>query len=197
MNTELNKNILKQAITRLPEYQPPNEIWAAIDTNLDFKEKLDALPEYTPAVEVWEKINHQLLTKKTTAFSLKKWAIAATVLLCLSITFWWYIRPTTAPLQYAIENIDQQLFEVDWDEDESLFEEISAICQTKNYSCTIPEFQLLEKELQELNEAKSDLKQAINSFGKDIELISQLSEIELERTAVLKKMIATIMGIAQ
>ena len=64
MNTELNKNILKQAITRLPEYQPPNEIWAAIDTNLDFKEKLDALPEYTPAVEVWEKINHQLLTKR-------------------------------------------------------------------------------------------------------------------------------------
>lgn len=193
MNTESNKNILKQTITRLQEYTPPKEIWTAIDTELGFRNTINTLPNYTPKNEVWEQINQQLPTKKVTVFSLKKWAIAATVLLCFSISFWLYHRPTTAPLQYAIENIDQQLFEADWDEDESLFEEINAICQTKSYSCTIPEFQSLEKELNELNEAKSDLKQALNSFGKDTELISQLSEIELERTAVLKKMIATIL----
>ena len=104
-----------------------------------------------------------------------------------------YQQANVAPLSYAVETVDEQLFEADWDEDENLFEEINVICQTKTYSCTVPEFQILEKELQELNEAKSDLKQAINSFGKDTELISQLSEIELERTTVLKKMIATIL----
>jgi len=193
MDTDLNKNILKKAITRLPNYEPSEAIWKTIDSELDLKKCIDTLPQYTPTEDLWENINRQLPTKKTTVFSLKKWAVAAAILLCLGVNFWLYSRPTTPPLQYAIENIDQQLFEADWDNDESLFEEINAICQTKTYSCTIPEFQSLEKELQELNEAKSDLKQAINSFGKDTELISQLSKIELERTMILKKMIATIL----
>jgi len=193
MNTESNRPNLKKAITRLPHYEPPDTIWTAINTELDFNEKIKDLPVYTPKEEVWEQINQQLSTHEAPVFSIKKWAIAATILLCLSINFWLYHQPKSASLSYAVENIDQQLFEADWDEDESLFEEINAICQTNTYSCTLQEFQVLEKELNELNVAKSDLKQAINNFGKDTELISQLSEIELERTMVLKKMIATIL----
>lgn len=193
MNTESNKNNLKKAITRLPNYEPPDTIWGAINSELNIKKQIHSLPKYSPTDTIWENINQQLPTKKASIFSLKKWAIAATIIFCLGINLWLYNRPTTAPLRYAVENINHQLLEADWDEDEGLFEEINAICQTKIYSCTIPEFQSLEAELQELDEAKSDLKQAINSFGKDTELISQLSEIELERTMVLKKMIATIL----
>jgi len=193
MDNNLNKNSLKKAITRLPNYEPPEAIWMAIDSELNLKEGIEALPQYTPTNELWENINQQLPTKKTKLFSLKKWAIAATILLGVGINFWFYQQSPTTSLSYALETIDPQLLQADWDEDEQLFDEISAICQMKTYSCTVPEFQLLETELEELNEAKSDLKQAIHSFGKDTDLINQLSKIELERTAVLKKMIATIL----
>jgi len=159
MDNDLNKNSLKKAITRLPTYEPSKAIWMAIDSELNLTEGIEALPQYTPTDELWKNINPQLSTKKTKLFSLKRWAIAATILLCLGVSFWLYQQANVAPLSYAVETVDEQLFEADWDEDENLFEEINAICQTKIYSCTVPEFQILEKELQELNEAKSDLKQ--------------------------------------
>jgi len=193
MDKELNKNNLKKAITRLSTYEPPKNVWRAIDNELNLQKNIKALPQYTPNDELWENINQQLPAKRTSIFSIKKWAIAATILFCVGVNFWWYQQTNTTSLSYALETVEQQLLAADWDDDELLFDEINTICQTKTYSCTIPEFQLLKTELKELNDAKSDLKQAINSFGKDTDLIHQLSEIELERTIILKKMIATIL----
>lgn len=203
MNQETNHTILKKAVTRLPTHQPPDAIWSAIENELDLQKGLQQLPTHQPAELVWQHIEGNL-GKNTSIgtssgstrrlFWIKKISLAASFLLFFGMS-WWGINQFSNSNQfhYTQEIINPQLLIADWDEDAEVLTQIEAICQTKNYACTAMEFQQLEQELQELNEAKSDLKQAIDDFGKDTQLIAQLSEVELERTVILKKMIANIL----
>ncbi|MFK7978823.1 MAG: hypothetical protein AB8G86_02475 [Saprospiraceae bacterium] len=199
MNQDINHTILKKAVTQLPTYQPPDEIWLAVDKELDLQKEVSQLPTHQPPKLVWESIEANLVNdassvKQPRLFWLKRLSIAASFLLLIGAS-WWIINQatTTESFQYAQETIDVQLLEADWDEDGEALAQIEAICKAKIYTCALPEFQQLEQELEELNEAKSDLKQAIDDFGKDTQLIAQLSEVELERTTILKKMMANIL----
>ena len=166
---ELN---LQKGIGQLPEHEPPKLVWESIEVNL-VKHAENAKPRL---------------------FWRKRWSTAASFLLLIGAS-WWAMNQakTTESFQYAQETIDVQLLEADWDEDGEALAQIEAICKAKAYTCALPEFRQLEQELEELNEAKSDLKQAIEDFGKDTQLIAQLSEVELERTTILKKMMANIL----
>ncbi len=208
MNQSFNHNILKKAVTQLPSYEPPPEVWSGIDDELNLQKGIKQLPNHQPADLVWQVIEANL-TKSTSRtysdsyrkggtrqrfFWIKRLSIAASLLFLIGIS-WWGIR-NIAPqnqLSYSQETIDVQLLIEDWEEDSEALAQIEAICQIKNYACMAIEFQALEQELKELNEAKLDLKQAIDAFGKDTQLIAKLSKVELERTTVLKKMIANIL----
>ena len=198
MNQDINHKTLKKAVTQLPTYPPPDEIWLAMDKELNLQKGIGQLPEHEPPKLVWESIEANLVkhaeSAKPRLFWRKRWSIAASFLLLIGAS-WWVMNQakTTESFQYAQETIDVQLLEADWDEDGEALAQIEAICKAKAYTCALPEFQQLEQELEELNEAKSDLKQAIEDFGKDTQLIAQLSEVELERTTILKKMMANIL----
>lgn len=202
MNQELNSNNLKEAITRLPIYAPPNTIWAQIDYELNLQKGIQQLPQHQPSDLVWQVIETDLVksvrvvkpSSTKWSFWINKLSIAAAVLLLIG-TSWWIFSTTITPnqLSYSQEIINAQLLTEDWEEDSEALAQIEAICQLNNYACTATEFQSLEEELKELNEAKLTLTQAIENFGKDTQLIAKLSEVELERTAVLKKMIANIL----
>ncbi len=203
MNQETNPIILKKTVTQLPIYEPPNEVWSVIANELDLQKKLQTLPNHPPKEFVWETIEMNLAKSASRTqssgstqriFLVKRLGIAASILFMLGIS-WWIMTDafTQNKFQYTQETINAQLLVADWDEDGEALTQIKAICEVKNYACTAPEFQQLEQELNELNEAKSDLKQAIDDFGKDTQLIAKLSEVELERTVVLKKMIANIL----
>jgi len=175
MDKELN---LQKGLQQLPKHQPPALVWETIELNLTESASRNQRSGST---------QHRL-------FWLKRLSIAASFLLLIGIG--WWVRNqarTTQQFQYAQETIDLQLLETDWDEDGEALAQIEAICKAKAYTCALPEFQQLEQELAELNEAKSDLKQAIDNFGKDLQLIAKLSEVELERTTILKKMMANIL----
>jgi len=207
MNKELNHTILKKAITRLPIYEPPDKIWQGIDNELTLQNELKQLPNHQPPALVWQKIESNLAESASRTQSsgstntgnifnirwIKRLSIAAAVLLIFGVG-WWQLTPSNATqLSYTQEKINPQLLIADWDEDTEALTQIEAICEIKSYVCKAPKFQQLEQELQELDEAKLDLKQAIENFGKDTQLIAQLSEVELERTAILKKMMANIL----
>jgi hypothetical protein len=80
----------------------------------------------------------------------------------------------------------------DWDEDEDAFDMVLAFCKTENIVCELPEFVTLKSELEELNNAREELKQALDHYGADAELVAQLTRIEHDRSDVLKKLIAKI-----
>ena len=49
--------------------------------------------------------------------------------------------------------------------------------------------QSLQAELEELTMAKNSLEEALGKYGTDIDLIGQLTEIERQRTALLKQIL--------
>ncbi len=196
-----------EALSTLQEYEPPEAVWMNIDEELGEtgKDKIPAkllksLPQYDPPAQVWEGIAKQLDEKTGAKLVRLGWrrALAVAASLALLLVAYWQFSKTTAiepdnvAITYSEETVDPLLLEHDWDEDEEVFQEYLAICEAKKFICEQPEFKQLQDELEELTSAKVELTEAVGTYGSDPELITQIKEIELERTGILKKMMVML-----
>ena len=92
-------------------------------------------------------------------------------------------------ISYSREIVDASLLQRDWEQDENAFEMINRLCAGSAFTCNNPDMQSLQAELDELTEAKISLEEALGKFGTDVDLIGQLTEIERQRTALLKQIL--------
>jgi hypothetical protein len=204
---EKNKHILRDALKNLPEHEPQDSLWDFIQDDLDYehsdkrlKEGLQALPSYDPPDLVWENIEsnlgHQVsnTSKVVVMKPRRRWLSIAAAVATLLVAGWWSIGNigntlSDDGLAYSTEIREDNLLKEDWNDDESAFEDLMAMCQLKVNVCKTPDFQKLQMELDELNEAKEALNHAIGKFGTDPNLISQIKVLEIDRTEIMKKMI--------
>lgn len=204
---EQNKKTLIEALSALPDYEPNDETWEKIEAEL---RGLDGilpknlglkLPEHDPPEHVWDAIARQLEiqpNEKGRVVSIgwkKALALAASFALILFAVFFLKNKETQNDeytISYAVESLDPLLAAQDWDEDEAAFQQFLEICEAKKYICEQPAFRQLQSELEELTEAKAALKVAVGDYGADIHLVTQIKEIELERTDLLKKMMVML-----
>lgn len=102
---EQNRENLQQAISQLPEYQPPAEVWEIIAEQLDFDQTLEKplqeLPVYTPPAEIWDSLAARMeqapeLAPKAGIRPVYKWLAA---LLLMAICLWMFlpVEPPAAP----------------------------------------------------------------------------------------------------
>lgn len=203
---EKNRHIITEAINNLPQYEPKPSLWDAIDMELTIDEKekvlrtsVQDLPNYDPPAQIWESIENQLdqdLKPVARVFSIKRWASVAAVFAMVSVGLWTFFNQSskveTIEIAYSEEKVTPSLLEVNWEEDEDAFEMVAAFCKNDNLVCKIPEFKVLTDELDELNAARNELKDAMEVYGNDPELIAQLTSIEHERSDVLKQIIKKI-----
>ena len=199
---EQNKHILDEALKKLPEYEPKDFLWEHIQFELEgatenqrLQEKLMVLPDYDPPESVWENIHEKLDGGKIV--KLPVWrryaAIAAFGLALLGFFLFQPVNPMQeGVVSYSQEEIEDKLLAHDWDDDEEAFQEFMNICESRKFVCETPEFINLKEEFLELNEAKGALKEALGAFGTNPDLITQIKEIELERTDLFKTMIAMV-----
>ncbi len=205
---EFNRKTLIEALSTLPEYEPGEAVWEALQQRAmdeEFPKNIGKnLAEYEPPDHVWDSIERSLSLEKTSGARIvpMRWkralAVAASVAL-LVVAGWYFFQPSPrqteqANLTYATETVDDALLERDWAEDEGAFDEFIELCEAKAYVCEQPEFKSLHSELTELTTAKEELETAIGEVGANAELVLQIKEIELERTDLLKKMIAMLIG---
>lgn len=192
---EYNHQTLQAAIANLPVYAPDYLIWEALQSELDearqLKPAIDALPLYAPPPQVWEHIESDLDKKPRRLIFLKNWryAVAAAALIGLAfIAVWRQQRLEKETVQFAYTTIESNFTAVanDWDSEEAVFQEIAEAYRQK--SDLYQNKGRLLMELEELDEAKQEVKQMMNKYGVDAQLIKQIAEIERQRTAVLKKM---------
>jgi hypothetical protein len=195
---ELNHNNLKSALERLPQYEPPDTIWQGIETRLPLLE----LPTYDAPDFVWQQIEEQLSAEENPIKTLKilrggkfyKLAIAASIALLVSIGFWFFktqnIEQTT--ISISTEVVDNQLLKKDFDNEEHAFALVETFCKTALPVCEQPEFKTLKNELDTLNTAREELKNAIGEYAADPDLIAELTKIENERTTVLRQLVEKI-----
>lgn len=206
---ENNLETLRRAIAQLPEYEAPSKIWKQVEQDLEIAlqeqpltSAVEELPVYEAPSSLWDNISAELdqgrveTTKKPRIFQLRRMAAAAAIALLVSAGAWFmsnqYGARESVSMAYSEETVNAALLEVDWEEDETAFAMVAELCKQAVYACQQPEFQILQAELEALNEARISLKEAMEAYGKDAELIAQLTEIEYERSDLLKQLIAKI-----
>ena len=209
MMKELNKHKLIEALNNLPQYEPKGQVWEAIERGLlkDQKEavlqkSISQLPDYEPPAMVWENIQSQLdQDQKPVArvFNLRKWAAAAAIFIAVSSGLWLLYNANHAhtngalvTISYSEEKVAAAFLNINWEEDEDAFAMVAEFCKKAHIACNQPDFKIMTEELDELNAAKEELKEAMDHFGNDPDLIAQLTVIEHERSDLLKKIIKRI-----
>ncbi|MCR9290359.1 MAG: hypothetical protein NXI23_23545 [Bacteroidetes bacterium] len=203
---EHNKEILKTAIQNLPEYEPKDALWDFIQDDMDYdhsdqriREGLQALPTYSPPQLVWNNIESNLSLSEESESgrvvsinSRRRWLSIAASVAVLFVAGWWfnYLNSDGADeMAFSTEIRDDNLLKEDWNDDDGAFDDLMALCKTKVAVCKTPGFQKLQVELDELNDAKNVLNSAVGKFGTNANLISQIKDLELERTEIMKEMI--------
>jgi hypothetical protein len=201
---DINKKTLIEALSSLREYSPPESVWDNIDMDMSLEDDnssipsamLHNLPEYDPPESVWNSIESTLHPQQKGRVVGMRWrrtlAIAASLGLLICAYFLIEMEPVNQlegiAVNYSTEVVDDLLLQKDWKEDEEAFELYKELCDAKKYICEHPEFQVLQSEFDELSGAVEELEYAIGSLGTNADLISQIKEIELERTDVFKKL---------
>ena len=212
---EAQDDKLRDALKKLPIYAAPHFVWSSIEGQLEYSEQekkalvqeIKQLPTYSPPISLWEGIEQELESSSsntrrlTPVFGLNAWqkyAIAALFMGCL-LTFGvvFYQNATSEgnekiTVAYSEEKYDATPIKEDWDEDEAAFAKVEEICQQQAFLCEQPEVKTLKSELDELNEAKLSLKNALGQYGSDETVVAELVAVEKERTAVLKKIMEKI-----
>ncbi len=200
---EKNKSELKKALRRLPHYEPPENIWDGIESDL-FSDQLSKavkiLPEYDPPSLVWEKVSKTIAedslhknTGKIISLNWKKGLLAASIAgFILMVSIFTIFKPNEkVSLSYNTEVLNPALERLleNWDEDEEAFTQVLEELESHSFVAQNQEFILLKGELNELDEAKTEIRTALNEFDENIHLYKQLTRIEQARSDVLKKMV--------
>lgn len=209
MLEEKNKATLQRAIRQLPQYEPEDGIWVAVEKALDHADEgeqlqssLRLLPSYEAPQQVWEQIREELdaedeKTDQPKRRILPYWrqvAAAASVLLLVGIG-WGLFSGSDAPTITIAESealMPVEIVSRDWNADEALFRQVIQRFGEHPLLEADPQIQNLKIELEELNEAKSEIELMMEKYGEDPELIRRIGEIERERSEVIKRMVTFI-----
>ena len=203
---ETTEKKLKKSIEQLPQYIPFSMVWDKIELELGKEKKqqalrkaIEELPSYAPPYSVWKNIVKDLKKAQKPSTKIiffnqwKRFAAAAAIGWLIVSMGWLVLNYSSSPdLIYSQEIRNDQLLQIDWEEDEAAFASILAICKQRAFVCEQTEFKTLKTELQELNEAKDEVMIAMKTYGKDAQLVRQLTQIEHQRSDVLKKMVRLI-----
>ena len=207
---EQNDHTLKDGLRDLPEYDPPEHLWSAINSSIKgldphatpLQKAIAQLPTYDPPQEVWEGLSAQLQPEAKRRW-LRPLSVAASIIVILGCAIWVSnLSPTpsssdgqevlVASVSYSQEVVDDQLMIHDWNEEDEAYDLVADLCEDTPFLCSNPNLQVLRAELDELTKAKEELEQAIGKYGSDQNLIEEITDIELQRTDILKKMIEQI-----
>lgn len=222
---EKNKNILKKAIKRLPEYspddknwsdissqlekkagsskipelnsfEPPQKIWDNIDRELSRREKSSSLSQYDPPDLIWENIQNNLPAEdpnrnRKRVIQLFVWSSAIAALLILGY-FIFINEVNQTQFTYSEEFIEVQELETWQNEEQAIDQALISICEAKPTACTSSEFKMMEEDLTFLNQSKEAILKQLSKYDSNTELEIMLTEIELERTKLIKEMINKI-----
>ncbi|MFT6001170.1 MAG: hypothetical protein ACI81P_003639 [Neolewinella sp.] len=192
---EKNANKLRDALNRLPAYDAPSSAWDAINTGLT-PTLADQLPTYQPAAGVWNAISREMEVAEVVAQQAgakqrslpwrKLAGIAAAIVLLLTagIGLNSVDRPQKVTVAYHQEAAPPITIP-DWDDHEASFTNALAEIEARNE----PKLNALGQELEELTEAKEDIKAILVAYGEDASVIRHLAEIERDRSDIYRRII--------
>jgi|GEM_PF-1698994 len=194
VKSQLADATIADGLSKLKSIDPPEIVWDAIANELDKDERIYQLKEFTPGEETWDKIDETLNTEELKArkLILYRWttwlaAAGAAIFMAYFLLFPNQKKPI---LSYSEEiiNIEKPVY---WQEgDTEISDLVNALCVANPLACSYPEFMEKQKELDYLNEKKSEILNRLNSYDQNTDLQILLTKIELEKNEIVKQMIS-------
>ncbi|MEM9929970.1 MAG: hypothetical protein AAF840_09140 [Bacteroidota bacterium] len=193
---EKNHERLREALNKLPGYDAPQSNWDGIAEGLT-PTLSDQLPSYTPPAGVWNNLSRELEVEATaqTAKRRRLWprAIAgAAAALALLITLGLGLQNGIANKQKVTVAYSQEAapaqHSIDWQEGEESFAFAIAEIEARNE----PKLNNLRHELDELTEAREEIKIILAAYGEDPQVIRQLAKIERDRSDIYRRIIVEL-----
>lgn len=199
---EQNYETLRNAINRLPSYEPGISVWNAIDRRLTSEETLDhaiaQLPSYAPPAAVWERITEDLEKPAKVRRLRPVWigiAAAAVAVFAVGIYLWnSQVPEPMETIQVVYKQVEKpnHILKADWDEEDAEMQAVvDAFAQKASFVKQVDDESLLS-EWKELNNAKAEIKTMLAKYGNDPDLVQTIAEIERQRSAVVKQMATEI-----
>ncbi|MEL6391523.1 MAG: hypothetical protein AAFO91_03620 [Bacteroidota bacterium] len=191
---ELNRERLREALNRLPSYDPPKGIWSAVISSFKTVQQQGvSLPEYSPPSHVWNSINQRLDQSNGQQVRIKKlrfWLSRAAAILLLFTVGYWSATYEQGPSIAIKESVEQApirpTFATFQDDDEQSFQSMLRELEQMNE----PVMNQLRYELEELTSAKYEVEAMLVSYGQDAQVMNKLADIERERSAVYRQILA-------
>ncbi|MCE6987973.1 hypothetical protein [Dyadobacter sp. CY323] len=184
---EKNHHILKKAISKLPDYEPGEELWSALNENLaeqPLKAAVKELPEYEPDALLWEIISRKTIKKPTFTW----WYAAAMVVAGLSLGLLIYKNDAQQQVSYSIEKVDSRLQNEGGQVTDTQYQRLKAYCEMETLVCNSKDYRRLQEEYEKLDDASVQLRQAIGEYNTEVELIRQVTILEEQKADVLNEM---------
>ena len=193
---EQNRQTLRDALRRLPQHVPPPGLWSDVRRHLE-PQLADRLPSYQPPPQVWNRLAAKLgdgapvpqAEKESRVRKLPylRWAaIAAGFLLLLTAGIGQLNGRSGPTVRYTYaQEATPPAATRDWNDDEASFTGITAKLEARNE----PELNTLRMELDELTEAREEVRAILAAYGEDPQVIGRLAEIERDRSAIYRRII--------
>lgn len=195
ITNHLDQSLSSNKLPQLSEIEPPESIWDNIDKKLSKREKISALTEYNPPEKVWENIDKEVSLKnanhlKRQIFQWVKWSSAAAAIFTLGLFIFNTVNTNNNDFSYSEESLELTNMQNWNDDDLSVEYALALICKENPTACKSPEFKEMDNELTFLNQSKQAIIEQLNKYDTNTELELMLTEIELERSSLIKEMIA-------
>ncbi|QRR02440.1 hypothetical protein [Dyadobacter sandarakinus] len=185
---EKNKDTLKNAIGRLPAYEPGHQVWLDLREKLNeqpLKQALDTLPEYEPDGMLWELIAAKAPAKKP---ALIWWYAAALLAGGLCLGWLTYEKGWNRGISYSTEKADVRLQQGEPSLADAQYLRLKAYCETETIVCNTRDYRRLQEEYEKLNDASVQLKRAIGAYNTEASLIRQVTILEEQKAGILNEM---------
>jgi hypothetical protein len=191
----LEKISISSKPAQLIEITPPEFIWDNIDNELNFHEKCIKLNQYDPPQKVWENIDNHLSIKKLTGVKRRVFKLMISSMAAAAIFILGFFIFTTLNSKNKNFNYTEEWMEItevpQWEEDEiEVTKVLTLICNENPRACKSPEFKHMNDELRYLDQSKQAILNQMSKYEKNIEFEKMLMKIELQRTSLIKEMIA-------
>ncbi|TKT90822.1 hypothetical protein [Dyadobacter frigoris] len=186
---EHHRNNFKNALAKLPSFQPADFIWTEIDRKLNeepLQNALKSLPTQEPADFIWDNIENKI---SGTYKNNSAWWYAAAMILTISFTgFLYNTHKTDSKISYSQEVIDTRLQTKTEPVTDQEYEKLVSYCEAETVVCNDKNFKRLKQEYETLRSATQELQKAMGNYNTEPELTRQFSIVEQEKAEVLNEM---------
>ncbi len=186
---ERHSNNLKEALAKLPSFQPADFVWKEIEGKLNdepLQTALKSLPTQTPDDFVWENIESKISGTKNKNIT---WWYAAAMLLTIGFAGLLYnANKADSRISYTQEVIDTRLQTKTEPVTDQEYAKLVSYCEAETVVCNDKNFKRLKQEYETLRSATQQLQKAMGSYNTEPELTRQFSIVEQEKAEVLNEM---------